>query len=543
MDTQSGYIESNKFAVGAYAILGMDVVSFSTLDEENQVVVIQTLMRYVKESLSFHGQHDTDFRWSPAGDGGYLTFVNPKAGRIAIDVAFSIFEKAGGRDAAGVSPGKFTIRAALHAGTVREEIDLGRDTNIWGMGINTTARILSVSDESQLLVSRQYFDSYMKDRGESKYVFSDPYWRTVKHNVSVEVMNASKPGSVCLNCDEAGGQRWRYLGGLWRKTIQEYEFLIADTMRSGDPVAAIAAAKYLLEMGEEQKAKQLCKMLTQLEADPACDYPPQRHPLFSSMPADVLLNVVRNIAPRVVRAGEVICDQDVEAKSCFFPVSGKIVVDVPGREGPSPIRKGQILGEFSLWVPSLKRTARIRSLDPGLVLELEHQRLATVLQQHPEAAIVVYSLIQRRIVENVLLSPAIFPGMRTQVNDNLSSFGAACRKVPAGSTLDLRGDAFILLIGKVRIRCKTGALLEIAAEGRFDVLPVVGICSAIGKPDGDTAEVLEDTVAVQVSHAVLADMHKRFPAVARQWGGLYGERLYDVTLSQAGLPPNTPAAP
>jgi len=213
------------------------------------------------------------------------------------------------------------------------------------------------------------------------------------------------------------------------------------------------------------------------------------------------------------------------------------VVDVPGREDPSPIRKGQILGEFSLWVPSLKRTARIRSLDPGLVLELEHGRLATVLQQHPEVAIVVYSLIQRRIVENVLLSPAIFPGLRTLVNDKLSSFGAICIKASAGEKLDLRGSAFILLIGRVSICCTNGALLEIAAEGRFDQLPVVGISAAIGKPDGDRAEVLKDTVAVQVSHAVLADMQKLYPAVAKQWSGLCGERLHEAHWNLTERPP------
>src|SRR5260370_18328086 len=118
------------------------------------------------------------------------------------------------------------------------------------------------------------------------------------------------------------------------------------------------------------------------------------------MPADVLLHVVRSIAPRVVQAGEVICHHGTEAESCFFPVSGKIVVDVPGREGPSPVKKGHLLGEFSLWIPNLKRTARIRSLDSGLVLEWGRSRLSTVLQQHPEVAAVVYSLMKRRIVEN-----------------------------------------------------------------------------------------------------------------------------------------------
>jgi len=528
METQSGNGGTNKFAVGAYAILGMDVVSFSTLDEESQVAVIKRLMRYVKESVHYHSLVESDFRWSPAGDGGYLTFVNPEAGTLAINVAFSIFEKVGASEMRGASREKFTIRAALHAGMVREEADLGRDTNIWGMGINTTARILSVSDENQLLVSKQYFDTYIKEGREQEYSFGEPYWRTVKHGVVVEVMNASRMGSPCLNCDDAGSRRWRYLGGLWRKTILEYESLIADTMRSGDPVAAIAAAKYLIEMGEERQVKQLCKMLSQHTTDSRGDFPRQHHLLFSSMPPDVLFNVVSAVAPRIVKAGDVIADQGETAESCFFPVSGRIVVDVPGREDPSPVKKGHILGEFSLWIPNLRRTATIRSLDPGLVLELRNRSLSTVLQQHPDVADVVYSLIRRRIIENVFLSPALFPGLQKLVNENLSSFEAACKKVPAGTTLDISGDAFVLLTGKARVHCTTGASLEIAGEGRFDKLPVVGLYSAIGKPDGEAAEVLEEVVAVQVSHLILADLQQKFPAVGKLWSGLYGERLYEA---------------
>ena len=517
---------SNKFAVGAYGIFGMDVVSFSTLDEETQIIVIQRLMRYVKESVLFHSLTEADFRWSPAGDGGYLTFVNPQAGRAAIDVAFSIFEKvrASGKRAPSE---RFRIRAALHAGCVREDEDLSHETNIWGMGINTTARILSVSDEDQMLVSKQYYDTYIKDQREGEFNFGEPYWRTVKHGVLVDVMNASKPG-LCLDCDDASGKRWRYLGGLWRKTVEEYGFLMTDAMRSGDPVAAIAAARYLLKMGEEADVRQFCKTLSDHETTVKPDFPVLRHTLFSAMPADVLFDVLSGITPRVVRANEVICEDGTVADSCYFPVSGKIVVDIPGRDAPSGVKKGRILGEFSLWIPNLKRTARIRSLDAGLVLELGHHPLAAVLAQHPDVATVVYSLIKRRIVENVLLAPALFPGLEKEVDENLSRFGAVCVKVPAGDALDIATDAFVVLIGKVRIHCATGTVLDIGAEGRFDHLPVAGISSAIGKPDGGVAEVLEDTVAVRISHDMLAQLQKAYPGIKLAWSGLCGARLQEA---------------
>jgi hypothetical protein len=395
------------------------------------------------------------------------------------------------------------------------------------MGINTTARILSVSDENQLLVSKQYYDTYIKDQREADYQFAEPYWRTVKHGVAVEVMNASKPG-LCLDYDDASGKRWRYLGGLWRKTVQEYEFLISDAMRSGDPVAAIAAARYLLEMGEEAQARQLCSMLSDHDTSVKATFPAQRHALFSAMPPEILFHVVRSISPRVVQADQILCEDGAVAESCFFPVSGKFVVEVAGRDAPSPVKKGHIVGEFSLWISHLKRTARIRSLDPGLVLELGYDALTTVLAQHADVATIVYSIIQRRIIENVLLSPDLFPGLGPMSKEELSKLGAKCIKTPAGGVLDLSQHAFVMLIGRVRIHCFTGTVLELEAEGRFDQLEVVGIHSGMGKLDGEAADVLEETVAVRIDHDLLEGLQQRYPAVKRAWGRLVGARLLEA---------------
>jgi CRP-like cAMP-binding protein len=535
--TKNGH--SNKLAAGAFAVLGMDVVSFSTLDEEKQIGVICQLMLYIRHALAFYGLTEDSYKWSPAGDGGYLTFLSTDAGRSAIDVAFSIFQLIAAPPRGSFGE-RFSIRAALHAGSVRENPDLGRDTNIWGMGINTTARILSISDENQLLVSKQYYDTYIKDQGEGEYRFGEPYWRTVKHGVTLDVMNASKPG-FCLDCDDERAKRWRYLGGLWKKTAAEYGFLMSDAMRSGDPIAAIAAARYLLDMGEEQQVREFCRLLSRQEATVTAPFPVQDHPLFSSMPSEVLFDVVGSIKPNVVQAGQVICEDGVVAESCFFPVSGNIVLDVPGRDGPTPVKKGQILGEFSLWIPNLKRTARIRSLDPGLVLELGHGPLELVLGQHPDVANVVYSLIQRRIVENVLLSSSLFPDLAAAVHQGLSKFNATCIKIPVGK-LDLSSQAYVIFVGKLRLQCENGGELEIVAEGRFDQLPVAGIYSANGQPDGAAAEVLEETIAVQIGHDTLRDLQQIYPAVGHQWGGLYGARLADARCgsSRAAKAPGGP---
>ena len=53
------------------------------------------------------------------------------------------------------------MKFAVHCGRVIEAEELGRVSNIWGEGINTAARILYVCALSQILVSEQYFDSYI----------------------------------------------------------------------------------------------------------------------------------------------------------------------------------------------------------------------------------------------------------------------------------------------------------------------------------------------------------------------------------------------
>jgi class 3 adenylate cyclase len=142
-------------AGGVYAVLGMDIVSFSTLHDDDQIRAIRKLMSWISEALAFHSVTEGDYRWSPAGDGGYLSFTSIAACDKAIDVAFAILEKLQRPDWVPRSGEKTCIRAALHSGTVQEGHGLGRETNMWGMGINTAARILSLAATSQLLVSRQ----------------------------------------------------------------------------------------------------------------------------------------------------------------------------------------------------------------------------------------------------------------------------------------------------------------------------------------------------------------------------------------------------
>ncbi len=525
--------QNTPVVTGQHAILGMDIVSFSTRQDEEQLATVKKLMLLIRQALAYNGISEDVYRWSPAGDGGYLTFVDEESCRAAIDVAFSIFEKLKfpGCD----DPDPFVIRAALHAGIVTEEDDLVRNTNIWGIGINTTARILTISKPSQLLVSKQYFDGYLKDQRQEEFSIGKPYWRTVKHGVRVEVMNVSRSG-LCLGEEEATDKQWSHIGNLWNKTAEEYEFLIGDAMRSGEPLAAIAAAKFLLSLGGQDRVRELCKMLSHHEPDPECDYPQQSHELFSSMPADVLLDVIGRMNTRFVQPGEIICRDGLPAEICFLPVAGSATLEVAGCE-PASFEKGKMYGELSLWVPNLIGTGTIRATDAGLILELGHGDFYKVLQEYSGVADVINGLIKRKIVNYVWYAQEMFPGLAAGLDGDLSSLSAECGNFKIGEVFDLRSDTYVLLTGRVRIRTFNGTTYEIAGGGRFDRLAAAGIVCEIGMPDGTSAEVLEETVAVKIRHDVLVELQKKYPMIEKAWNALCGERLSAVGFSLGPVPP------
>src|SRR5258705_3466923 len=102
---------------GVHAVLGVDIVSFSTHADDDEVRAIEHLLVWISEALAFCGINEADYRWSPAGDGGYLTFASPAACRSAIDVAFSIAQKAQHPSWRPRTGEKLALTLGLHIGT------------------------------------------------------------------------------------------------------------------------------------------------------------------------------------------------------------------------------------------------------------------------------------------------------------------------------------------------------------------------------------------------------------------------------------------
>jgi CRP-like cAMP-binding protein len=510
-------------ADGNFAVLGMDIASFSKLHDDDQITAIKHLSAWIEQALLYNGISVDEYRWSPAGDGGYLTFVTSKAGRNAIDIAFSILEKVKRSDFCPRTGERLQLRLALHSGTVREGYEVGRGTNIWGMGINMAARILSVSLPSQLLVSKQYYDNYVKPDRESYFSFGSLYRRTVKHKAYVEVMNAARDG-LGLTVDEADGRRWQSIGGLWDKTRTEYELLIHDAMHSGQPIAAVAAAKYLLDLGMRGPVTVLCSMIGSTHDRMTNDYPVQRHDYLSLMTPEILMSLIGMAKAEPMKAGSVICEQGDRADRCFLTVAGKVEVKLPDRRIPMP--PDSIIGEFGLWIENIHRTATMIASDDGLLLSFQFDGFKELLLKSPLVANRIHDTVRMRILENVLKSKQLFPVEYARLIQ-VCAQPPSCEKYARDCELDLRSSAYVIFSGEVQIKPSPGVARCFSAVGDISNTPVVGILSSSGCPDGTTATVLAETVAVRIDHDTLRELQK-MSRVKQAWDALYGQRLGEL---------------
>ncbi|GBO53291.1 hypothetical protein APA_1198 [Pseudanabaena sp. lw0831] len=528
---------------GIFAVLGMDIVAFSTLKSSDQMIqVIDQLHEWIVAALDSKRIPRHEITWSPAGDGGYLTFQKPHHCSLAFEVAFFICEEAKKNPKNGM---KIQLRFGLHSGRIKKNKDFSGIDNVWGDGINITSRILAISAPSQLLASNQYIENCIKNTEAENggLIVGDSFYRTMKHGQEILVSNLHR-GDTCLNKDDASALRWQCIGGLWKKMSQEYAFLIQDSIKSNDFIAALAAGKLLLDFGykdgtylldsQKDPVKDLCNRVSQYGKNRPKNAPSDG--LFSKMSPEVLKNVLKFSSPLLFKAGDVICEENDDSDSCFFPVSGTIYVHLQGGK-KIRIEEGQIIGEFSLWIPEIKRTATLKAHDEGLCLKINTEQFRKLLP--PEGSnftTEVYSIIKNRIINNILDSKRFFnnaDGIRHLLE---------CEKYYTGTQLDLDKKTYIIFHGKVEIKpCSTtfaaitGKIdkLEISVEGHFGSEQVVGIVAGTDRIDGKFATVLTETVAVSISQDKLIALQEDSKqedskSLKKIWQNLFTSRLTEI---------------
>jgi class 3 adenylate cyclase len=521
---------------GVCAVLGMDVVSFSTLSDEDQLTTVRFLIKWVRAALDFQEIKPHQYHWSPAGDGGYLTFKTPAASERALEVAFSILEKAQHPSWVPRTGNRVELRLGLHAGIVHESDELGGGTNIWGDGINMAARVLSVSVNSQVLVSNQYYENYIRNRATQSYEFGEVYPRTVKHGVRISVRNCRR-GDLGLKESDEIKRRWAPIGSIWKKASEGYENLIEDAIDCDDAIAVLAATKFLLELNDDSKradakADEIFASIGESGQDRGRKA--LRHSMFNMMPPVLLRRLIQDAIPRIIGKGQTLCEEGDHADSCYIPVYGSLVVQGTNIPTPIEVPPGQIMGEFSLWVPNSLRTASIVAKEESMLLEVPNSLFVSICEQSTDMAARIYLLIRRRLLENAVKSKHFFPGIPALEVERLLNQPSIVEKHPAGARLNLRDATYVLFDGVVRIfpEILGRANFDVEARGHFNINAVAGIASQSGDLiDGEEAEIVEECVTIRFPHKIIFDLYK-YPEVQTAWDGVWGRRTQTLLRSK-----------
>jgi voltage-gated potassium channel len=108
-----------------------------------------------------------------------------------------------------------------------------------------------------------------------------------------------------------------------------------------------------------------------------------RVPLFSTLDARAVAEIMQSLTARMVGPGEVICRRGEIAQSMYFIMSGSVEFDAK----PNPVRleEGQFFGEVSTLRLS-RRPATVRALEATKLLTLDAHDLQVIMAAHPDIA-------------------------------------------------------------------------------------------------------------------------------------------------------------
>ncbi len=120
-----------------------------------------------------------------------------------------------------------------------------------------------------------------------------------------------------------------------------------------------------------------------------------RVPLFASLDAPMIAQLVGLLIARRVAAGAVIVNKGDEADGMYFIASGEVEVDVP--TGPVRLGEGDFFGEIALIQPGARRTATVTTVRPTELLVLDVQGFHRLMARSPQLVEAVKEVANQRL--------------------------------------------------------------------------------------------------------------------------------------------------
>lgn len=400
-------------------VLTLDIVLFSQRNTITQIKIIMELISILDRVLS---RKKSKILWSPAGDGGSITFLGGQ--HEAIDAALSIAKcmKEHNQSVTDAEQ-QIEIKIGIHSGPVTIQKDFDGRKNVWGAGINISARVCSLARPNQILTSERYY----KDADLHKYLESARAEITymgelfAKHTEPLQLYN--------IYVDDIGIKAERFdlqfepilQPLMYAKEV--YLNMLNYQIEKKDAFDIPVIAKQILDIqldvhNANERATNAISGISSTFARPATslatDVP--HNPVLSKLPADALLFFFRNAYFKTHEKNRIICKEGEPAKYLMIVVKGEIKLNIHGRDIPGFLfRRGDIIGEMGLFAKNESRTATLISKTCVIALAFDYACISKNPRDDEEVVGIKDNILswlwefnKDRIKMNTFLTSALF---------------------------------------------------------------------------------------------------------------------------------------
>lgn len=410
-------------------VLTVDIVDFSTMPSKDQLTIIKVLIWILNEAIpKQHNQPDKRI-WSPAGDGGALTFwedINTATETaIGIMKLLNLYNQGKVKVPNVNNPKvKFQVRIGLHNGPVSREIDFDDRENVWGNGMNICARVAGLAKPGQIVASEDFYREGELDSDQTCEVTNIGRWWT-KHHKSLVLYNIYQDGAGIPGTQL---QDWfEPFQSPLGTVIETYEAMLNDHIKQNKAFRAGVLAKRLLDLDTNSK---LARQTLESIARPTTIRSPGTSAFgddfFSHLSSRSVYYFFTKSRFQLYQAGERICQVDEEADSLMVIVAGEIEIYLrDGRQLDLRFKEGDIIGEMGLFNPvGKKRTATLKATKSTLALNLDYGLLSNELAANmPECEEILNHLwrfARGRTRQNEIHNHPLFSKLQNRERDTLA---------------------------------------------------------------------------------------------------------------------------
>jgi len=230
--------------------------------------------------------------------------------------------------------------------------------------------------------------------------------------------------------------------------------------------------------------------------------------LFAALPRAALLDLAEAAELVEFDRGAMITMRDEKAFALYAIVGGRAAVHVPGSPDIRLV-EGDVFGEASL-LDEGTRQADVRADTALMTLRIDKRSLQAIAARHPEVEDVLFDVLARRLVTNLMHVSPIFtpfePASRLELAQRFE-----VRRAAPGTVLAERGrrsdGLYVLLAGHVVAESPGSARVRIARGTPF------GHASLLGVAAESTLRAMTETVLLRLPGAGFATLAAQYPPV------------------------------